>query len=147
MKARHPELVRLDLPANYTYLHLLSDCVADMLKTIDGLNDAELLIYNIQLAGHEACTNIVNHAYEADDRGRINIDVLLRFDPPQITIELEDTGKPFDPEKYTSPNLDEVRIHGYGLFLIRNLMDSVTYTSTQGRNRWCLLKNLFVEGM
>ena len=147
MNVRHPELVRLDLPARYTYLHLLSDCIADMLKLVDGVDDAEMLIYNIQLAAHEACTNIVNHAYDNKGEGRIDIAVTLHFDPPQLTIELQDTGRPFEVEKYSSPNLEEVRVHGYGLFLIRNLMDTVTYTPTPGRNRWHLSKNLFVEGM
>lgn len=146
MNAHHPEVVRFDLPARYTYLHLLGECISDMLKLVDGLDDAEMLVYNIQLAAHEACTNIVNHAYGNKGEGRITIALALHFDQPRLTIELQDTGKPFEPEKYTAPNLDEVRIHGYGLFLIQNLMDSVTYTPTPGRNLWCLTKNLLVEG-
>ncbi|NTU78090.1 MAG: ATP-binding protein [Chloroflexales bacterium] len=147
MNARHPEVVWLDLPARYNYLHLLSDCIADMLKLVEGIDDAEMLLYNIQLAAHEACTNIVNHAYGNTGDGRIDIKVALDFDPPRLTIELQDEGRPFESEKYTAPNLDEVRIHGYGLFLIQNLMDTVTYTPTPGRNHWCLAKNLIVEGM
>ncbi|HMQ32685.1 MAG TPA: ATP-binding protein [Chloroflexaceae bacterium] len=147
MNARPPEVVRFDLPARYTYLHLLGDCIASMLKLVDGIVDAEMLVYNIQLAAHEACTNIVNHAYGNTGEGRIVITIALHFDPPRLTIELQDTGRPFEPEKYTSPNLDEVRIHGYGLFLIRNLMDSVSYTPSAGRNLWCLTKELNVEGM
>lgn len=147
MNARLPEVVRFDLPARYTYLHLLGDCIASMLKLVDGIVDAEMLVYNVQLAAHEACTNIVNHAYGNTGEGRIVITLALQFDPHRLTIELQDTGRPFEPEKYTSPNLDEVRIHGYGLFLIRNLMDSVSYTPTTGRNLWCLTKDLTVEGM
>jgi serine/threonine-protein kinase RsbW len=147
VNARHPEVVRFDLPARYTYLHLLGDCIADILKLVDGIDDAEMLTYNIQLAAHEACTNIVNHAYGNKDEGRIIIALALHFDPPRLEIELQDTGRPFDETHYTSPNLDEVRIHGYGIFLMRNLMDSVTYTPTPGRNHWCLTKNLHVEGM
>ena len=148
MNAHHPEVVRLDLPARFTYLHLLGDCIADVLKLVDGATDAELLTYNIQLAAHEACTNIVNHAYSNRDDGRILIAIVLEYGPPsRLTIELQDTGRPFEEEKYSSPNLDEVRIHGYGIFLMRSLMDTVTYTPTPGRNHWCLTKNLLVEGM
>lgn len=145
MNARHPEVVRLDLPARYLYLHLLSDCIADMIKLVEGLTEAELLVYNIQLAAHEACTNIVNHAYGNRDDGRIGIKLTLDFDPNRLTIELQDEGKPFEPERYMAPNLEEVRVHGYGLFLIQNLMDGVTYTPTPGRNQWCLTKNLIAE--
>lgn len=148
MNAQHPEVVRLDLPARFTYLHLLGDCIADVLKLVDGIEDTEMQTYNIQLAAHEACTNIVNHAYGNRDDGRILIAIVLEYGPPpRLTIELQDTGRPFEEEKYSSPNLDEARIHGYGIFLMRSLMDTVTYTPTPGRNHWCLTKNLLVEGM
>jgi serine/threonine-protein kinase RsbW len=142
--SRHPELVRLDLPARYIYLHLLSDCIGDMLRLVEPVSDFETLCYNIQLAAHEVCTNIIGHAYENDESGRIEITLRLDFDTmPRLTIELGDTGRPFEPEGYTAPNLDEVRVHGYGLFLIKHLMDSVTYTPKAGRNYWLLTKNLF----
>lgn len=148
MTSRHPELVRLELPARYSYLHLLSDCIADMLRLVDGLSDEETLVYNVQLAAHEVCTNIVNHAYGNAEGGRIEMVLTLYFgQPPCLAIDLYDAGKPFDTDTYTPPNLDEVRVHGYGLFLIRHLMDSVTYTPAPGRNHWRLTKNLFVEGM
>jgi serine/threonine-protein kinase RsbW len=147
VNARHPEVVWLDLPARYTYLHLLSDCIADLLQLVEGNTEAELVPANIQLAAHEACTNIVGHAYGNTGAGRINIKVALEFDPTRMTIELQDEGRPFDSAKYTAPNLDEVQIHGYGLFLIHSLMDEVTYTPLPGRNRWYLVKNLFAEGI
>lgn len=148
MTLRQPELVRLDLPARHTYLHLLSDCVADMLRLVEGVNDFETLCYNVQLAAHEVCTNIIHHAYDESGDGRIEIVLCLEFAAqPVFTIELHDTGRPFDPDSYSAPNLDEVRVHGYGLFLVRHLMDTVTYTPLAGRNRWCLTKSLFVEGI
>lgn len=148
MTSRHSELVRLDLPARYTYLHLLSDCIGDMLRLVEGVDDFETLCYNVQLAAHEVCTNIIGHAYGNSDDGRIEIMLRLDFGgAPALTIELNDTGRPFNPDGYTAPNLDEVQVHGYGIFLIRHLMDSVTYTPSPGRNHWSLTKNLFVEGM
>nr|WP_254151082.1 ATP-binding protein [Candidatus Chloroploca mongolica] len=135
------------MPARYTYLHLLSDCIADMLRLLEQMQDAEMVIYNIQLAVHEACTNIVRHAYENKGEGRILITLTLSFDPPQLTIELQDTGKPFDAESYAPPDLDDVPIGGMGIFLIRNLMDDVTYTPSPGRNHWNLTKSLLVKGI
>jgi serine/threonine-protein kinase RsbW len=146
--SRQPELVRLDLPARYSYLHLLSECIGDMLRLVEGLSDAETIVYNIQLAAHEVCTNIVSHAYGNNSHGRIEITLTLHFGTPIcLTIELQDTGKPFDAESYTAPNLNEAQVHGYGIFLINHLMDTVTYTPAPGRNHWRLTKNLFVEGM
>lgn len=147
MTSRHSELVRLDLPARHSYLHLLSDCVVDMLRLVEGVDDFETLCYNIQLAAHEVCTNIIHHAYGEGDGGRIEIALCLDFaEAPTFTIDLRDTGRPFDPDGYSAPDLAEVRVHGYGLFLIRHLMDTVTYTPAAGQNHWRLTKTLFVEG-
>jgi serine/threonine-protein kinase RsbW len=146
VKTQHPELVRLDLPARHLYLRLLSDCIAELLKLVDGIVDAETMVYNIQLAAHESCTNIINHAYGGNDQGRIEIALTLDFEQPQLEIELHDTGLPFDWNTYNSPDLSEAQIHGYGLFIMQNLMDKVSYTSLPGRNRWHLVKNLPIQG-
>jgi serine/threonine-protein kinase RsbW len=145
---RHPEQVRLELPARYLYLHLLSDCIADMLRLVEGLSDEETLLYNVQLAAHEVCTNIVHHAYHDSEEGRIEMVLTLQFgQPPCLAIDLYDSGRPFEQNSYAPPSLQEAQVHGYGLFLIQSLMDSVIYTSTPGRNHWRLTKKLFVEGM
>jgi serine/threonine-protein kinase RsbW len=146
VKTQHPELVRLDLPARHLYLRLLSDCIADLLKLVDGIVDAETVVYNIQLAAHESCTNIINHAYAGTDQGRIEIALRLDFEQLHLEIELYDTGRPFDWNTYNSPDLSEAQIHGYGLFIMQNLMDKVSYTSLSGRNRWHLVKNLHIQG-
>lgn len=142
MKTQEPEVVRFELPARYTYLHLLSECIADMLQLVEDVVELEAVIYNTQLAVHEACTNIINHAYNHKSSETIHVTMTLTFNPPQLMVELQDRGNPFDSATYTSPNLEEVQVHGYGLFLINNLMDTVTYTSAPGRNEWCLVKNV-----
>lgn len=146
MTTQHPELVRLDLPARHHYLRLISDSIADLLKLADGVHDVETTVYNIQFAAHESCTNIINHAYSGRPEGRIEITLTLDFERQRLEIELEDTGRPFDWNSYTSPNLTEAQIHGYGIFIMNNLMDNVKYTSLAGRNRWFLVKNLHIEG-
>lgn len=149
MSLQHPEVIRLELPARYTYLHILSDCVADMLRLVAEIPDRETMTYNIQLAAHEICTNIMNHAY-ADTHtgeGRIDISLTLHPWPLRFEIELHDTGCSFDPDVVPTPLLQEAQIHGYGLFLVRTLMDTVTYTSQSGNNHWCLVKYLESEGV
>jgi serine/threonine-protein kinase RsbW len=141
-----PEMIQLDLPARYGYLHILSECIAEMLRTVEGIGDQEALTYNLQLATHEICTNIVGHAYNGDGEGRIKIALELQPEPLSFKVELHDNGRSFDMEQVPTPDLDEVRIHGYGLFLTHSLMDTVTYTSNNGANRWCLIKNLSLEG-
>lgn len=146
MKLQHPEIVRLDLPARYSYLHLLSDSIAEMLRLVDNVVDAETLTYNIQLAVHEICTNIIGHAYAGDEQGRITVLLALHPAPPRIEIELRDSGRTFDPRNVPELDLDEARVHGYGMFIVRSLMDTVDYTTEAGLNHWHLRKNLYLEG-
>jgi serine/threonine-protein kinase RsbW len=144
---QHSEVIRLDLPARHTHLHILSDCIASLLKLADGVVDPEMLLYNIQLAAHEACTNIVSHAYAGANagEGRINISLALHPKPLRFEIELRDTGRCFDLADAPNPSLQEPQIHGYGLFLIHSLMDDVTYQAHNDSNYWCMVKNLYSE--
>lgn len=134
------EFIRLDLPANYAFLPLLSTCIAEVMGQAGDLPNAEVLVYQVQLAAHELCANIVNHAYQRDGNQRISIKLTLEVSPRALVIEMCDRGSAFDPASISDPNLDEVRENGYGLFLIRNLMDEVAYEVRQGANLWCLVK-------
>ncbi|MFQ3664370.1 MAG: ATP-binding protein [Chloroflexaceae bacterium] len=142
MTLRSPEVVRLDLPARYVYLHLVSESLADMLHLAEGVADLETLIYEVQLATHEVCTNIINHAYRSFDQGRIFIEIILDIEERLLQMDLYDTGASFDLASVPIPDLDQVRVHGYGLFLIRQLMDTVTYTAAPDRNHWRLTRSL-----
>lgn len=142
MSLLDPEIIRLDLPASVAYLHLLSDCISEMLNLVDGLTDRDGLTYAIQLAAHEVCTNVVNHAYCGQRAGRIPITLTLMPQPPRFIVDIYDTGSAFDPASVAPPDLDDAQVHGYGLFLVHNLMDSAVYTTEASCNHWCLTKNL-----
>jgi serine/threonine-protein kinase RsbW len=137
------DVIRLELPATYYYLSLVSTTLAEMLKRLESSgNDWDALLYNVQLATHEVCTNIVDHAYGERSDGRIVLTLTLERQPARITVDLFDTGVSFDVAKVAAPNLDEAQEQGYGLFLIYNLMDSVSYSPSSGGNHWTLVKYL-----
>lgn len=142
MSLSHNEMVRLELPAAYQYLKILSACIEELLTCVDGIADREVVTYNVQLATHEVCTNIVEHAYAGDAQGRIAITLTLVSDPLHLMIDLHDTGSSFDLSGIPEPDLDQVRERGYGLFLIHNLMDKVAYTPQGKGNHWHLVKYL-----
>src|SRR5512141_2317406 len=113
------EKIELDLPANHRYLNVLGACVDAVLARVDGINDSQSLSYAVQLAVHEACANIIDHAYEGCTDGRIQVTMTLYLvcEPKRLVVDLLDTGAPFDPSSIPSPNLEEPHEHGYGLFL------------------------------
>jgi serine/threonine-protein kinase RsbW len=136
------EFIRLDLPATAKYLTILSACIAEMLARVDNLPQRDTIIYNIQLAAHEVCANIVDHAYAGEDDKRILINLTLKQHPMRFVIDLYDSGQSFDLGNTPTPNLEQPQVHGYGLFIIRSLMDEMIYQPQPGNNHWSLVKHL-----
>jgi serine/threonine-protein kinase RsbW len=135
------ERIRLDIPATAAYLELLSTCIAELIERVEHVPEPEQTSYSIQLAAQEISANIVRHAYR-DHSGRIAAELIVEPSPPRMVIELRDNGAAFDPAQVPTPNLDEVNIHGYGLFLARTLLDELCYETRPGENCWRLVKYL-----
>ena len=142
MSIQASEVIRLDLPANHKHLNILGACISEFLVRVEHVDEREAVIYNLQLAAHEACANIIDHAYAGDLERRILVTLTLGGRPRRLVIELHDTGYSFDLAAVPEPNLEEAHDHGYGLFLMRSLMDEVTYTSRPEGNHWALVKHL-----
>ena len=145
MSVQSSEVIRLDLPATHKHLNILGACISELLARVENVDEREAIIYNLQLAAHEACANIIDHAYAGEVERRIKITLTLAARPRRLIIELHDTGCSFDLASVPEPNLDEAHDHGYGLFLMRSLMDEVTYTSRPEGNHWSLVKHLGSE--
>lgn len=132
----------LDVPATFKYLHIVSSCLDGVLTQEADLAKQEYLSYNVQLAVQEICTNIVRHAYKERENERIRVKITLELHPRSLVIEIFDTGMPCKECDVTLPNLDEGQVNGYGLFIVRNLMDEVTYQREPEGNFWYLTKKL-----
>ena len=137
------QTIQLDLPASLQYLNVLGACLEAVLTRVPHVQELEITSYHLQLAVQEICANMVLHAYACEpEQGRIEVVIALSPHNDCLTINLVDTGQPFDEESVKEPSLEEGQIHGYGLFLVRNLMDSVDYQRQGGRNCWSLKKYL-----
>lgn len=135
-------IIKLELPADHKHLNVIGACLNAVLERIDHITDREMLAYNLELALHETCTNIVEHAY-SEEIGKIEVAISIISSPRrQLIVDLFDTGKSFAPESASEPDLDSPQVHGYGLFLMRQLLDEVTYSAKTGVNHWRLIKNI-----
>jgi len=140
------EAVQIVLPATFTYLSLLGACIGEMLLRADGAARRTNLIYNVQLAAHEICANIIEHAYAGRPGGDVHITLTLTDSPPGLSIVMRDRGRAFDPAVAPPPDLDRVQEGGYGLYLAHALLDDVRYEPEPGGNCWRLFKRLPADG-
>jgi serine/threonine-protein kinase RsbW len=99
---------------------------------LSGLDDTA--VYQVEMAVDEACSNIIEHAYGAEDIGEIDCTCQRQADG--LRIILKDTGKPFHPDEVGWPNLqagiEDRAAHGLGLFFIREWMDRVDFQFLPG---------------
>jgi serine/threonine-protein kinase RsbW len=135
-----PSVVRMDVPADVKYMRVVSACVTELLAARARDVGESASTDDIVLAVQELCMNIVDHAYEGRSDGRISLDFTVADDC--FTAEFSDDGTPFDASTVTAPDLEAGQVRGYGLFLMMELLDDVTYTSADGRNRWRLTKRV-----
>lgn len=100
--------------------------------------------FNIRLAIEEAVTNVIMYAYPQTVEG----DILLsaREEGDSIVFQLVDSGNEFDPtlqpDADVTSSLEDREIGGLGIFLIRQLMQSVSYSRIDGRNVLTMIKQL-----
>jgi serine/threonine-protein kinase RsbW len=127
-------------PGNFKSLEPISDYVIQEAQQI-GFSPEE--IYAIQTAVDEACSNIIDHAYEGENKGEIRIKIIEIDNGLKIT--LHDFGKPFDPGEVNEPDLisplEMRKERGLGIFFIRQLMDKVIFKFTPSNgNKLTLIK-------
>jgi serine/threonine-protein kinase RsbW len=126
-------------PARFEYLDEIRDFVAQIAR--DG-GFSEKAVYSLQLAADEAASNIIEHAYEGFSDGSLDISCDMQADI--IVIIMHDTGQSFEISKVKQPNikadLSERQIGGLGVYLMRKLMDNVSYESNSTGNMLTMTK-------
>jgi serine/threonine-protein kinase RsbW len=101
-----------------------------------------------KLAVDEACTNVIEHAYMGDASRSIELSITIT--PQYFTVIIRDEGRAFEPSVYRSPNLVDLvqqrRDGGFGVHLMRRLMDRVEYRRRGRFNEVALTKYHHREG-
>jgi serine/threonine-protein kinase RsbW len=81
-------------------------------------------VSDIRLAAGEALSNAFEHA---SAHARRKISVSCTFDGRQLTIEIRDRGPGFTQPLVQSTVIPDDRGRGFGIFLMRRLMDEVSF--------------------
>jgi phosphoserine phosphatase RsbU/P len=139
------QTVLVGFPANLDYLEEISRQVTGACRTLSDLPNGSAgddFVYLVELAVSEICTNIIQHSY-AGRRGDITGQITLSA--VGIQIDLFDHGESFDPNDVPPPLYNPLDLSegGYGLYIVRKVMDLVRYEAkTPHGNHWRLVKYL-----
>lgn len=135
-------MVKRTFAADVGKMNEVQDFVSECIKT-DGAD--EMTVMQIALAVEEVFVNIASYSYP-DSEGDAEVTVERLADPPAIRITFEDSGIPFDPLNAPQPDVnlpaEERPIGGLGIFLVRELMDDVSYRYENGKNILAFEKRL-----
>ena len=122
----------LHVPSSTENLAMIREFVSSICARA-GLDEAET--GKVELAVDEACANVIEHAYGYDT----SKDVIIRatFDDEALRIDVEDTGRGFDPSSIQQEELERLvaarKSGGLGMRLIKLYMDEVRYEIEPGR--------------
>ena len=101
-------------------------------------------LHDVQLAMEEHLTNVVNHAYQDEQEHRIK--VRFMFKRPELRIEVEDDGRPFNPLEHPTPDLsvplDQRPVGGVGVHMMRKSLDGLEYRREKERNILVMVKRI-----
>ncbi len=131
--------LRLTVPGRYDRLEQIAKFI-EQAGQAAGLD--EVAICRCQWAVDEACTNIIEHGYQGEDRGPIEIE--CEPGAGELVITISDQARPFVAEDVPEPQLGEsleaLQVGGLGLFFMRQVMDAVEFTHEEGSNKLVLVK-------
>ncbi|HET9869203.1 MAG TPA: SpoIIE family protein phosphatase [bacterium] len=137
----HRRVFRLEVPAKEIELLTIKDFIQ---RVCDAAGCSSKETSSVKLAIDEACSNIVRHAYQGREDGKIILEAGIGV--KDIRIAITDFGKSFDFRKIEAPDLNHYvdigKKGGLGIFLIKKIMYKVDYRTKDGRNDLILHRRL-----
>ena len=105
--------------------------------------DMELQM-NLNLVMEEMVSNVIFYAYPEGKTAEIEL--LAESDGKELTFVLSDKGKEFDPTAKADADPDvnpaERDIGGMGIYIVKNIMNEVSYQRLEGKNLLTMKKEI-----
>lgn len=129
------------VPSDAAQLPELSQFLRDFWTEFN-LPASEVLAF--ELALEEVFMNVVMHGSVAAEAPSVNVS--LTWLDSGVTLTVEDDGAPFDPLSLPAPDvtasLERRPVGGLGVFLVRQIMDSVVYERRGTMNQLRMRKSV-----
>ncbi len=129
------KMITITLNADISYSRAASHAAYDIAEVFAGMigfsgNIAEYC-HAYELAVSEAFTNAVRYGESSDEDKEVTIS--FSSEGNRLTVCVIDTNAAYSPITQ-APDISSYPERGYGLFLIHSVMDSVSYTRSNGTN-------------
>ncbi len=119
--------VEVIIPTQTKYLDFVGSIGERMVKELEGFSgDHDELAYQLNLVLTEATANVIKHASSTITENCVKVVIAIEIN--EVNIKVYDHGTGFILEDVPIPDFEHPKEHGFGLFFIRSIMDSVTYT-------------------
>lgn len=126
--------LHLNLEADPERLSEITDAIEELGEREQWPPD---FLFRMNLVLEEMTLNVMTHGREA---GASELEVIVACEADIVTIEISDDGPRFDPLQdapLPDPDaaLDDRPVGGLGVYLVREMVDEVSYRYEDGRNR------------
>lgn len=123
--------LEIEIPTQTRYLGLIGNIGEQLARDlIDYAGDQDLLGYTLNLVLTEALSNVIKYA--GCDSAILR--VCIKIEADTLSIQVHDQGRGFDLEKLPCAEPEALSERGRGIFIMRQLMDSVDYHKTEEGN-------------
>ncbi|MBG0802461.1 MAG: ATP-binding protein [Methylocystis silviterrae] len=128
-------IVNLDIvvPNQTRYLRFVGAIAEQLAKELDVPEETrDTLAFHLNLALTEAVANAIQYSSAANSPDSVRIS--FSVEDANLSVRVFDHGEGFDLAALPTPEFDELRERGRGIFFIRSVMDSVQYHKTESGN-------------
>ncbi len=127
----------LEIPAALESLRIAAPFTTAVLQELPEIRDRDRIIRELTLVASEAVTNALCHGSVTGLTIRLEYDLA----PDAIIISVTDYGSGFDLETVVPPDLVLFQEGGYGVYIMKSIMDVVSYEKTDDGNYLVLRKS------
>jgi serine/threonine-protein kinase RsbW len=139
MDLRKPNEICVTIPSNLEWLSVIDKVVEGIVEPME-LSEDEVNAIAISVV--EAGTNAIQHGNRHDET--LPVDFSFTIEDGYIEVTVRDRGPGFDIEKVLRADPTEpeniLAPRGRGIFIMRSLMDEVSFEIIAGQGCWAVLR-------